>query len=92
MDVLIQQQEMLEAELAKAGAERDLHVASVTLAALCGQLRPSDYDAVRPTPAPRQNARALLPEEPLVLLEEGLSRLIPTFSRVPPGPTGVSAD
>lgn len=77
LDVLIQQQELLEAELAKVNADRDLYVARASLAAVTATLTPDVFSASRPAPAMggRPTPRPYLPEEPLVLVSRGLDSL-----------------
>lgn len=89
LDVLIQQQELLEAELAQAGAQRDLQVASTSLIAATGTLSPTSFATTRPAIAPIMMPRPIFPEEPLILVQRALDGVIPLPSRVPSGPMGV---
>ncbi|GIU67831.1 TolC family outer membrane protein [Candidatus Phycosocius spiralis] len=81
LDVLIQQQELLEAQLAQARATRDLHAATIGLAALTGVLKPSDLEAEGVKVKQASMPWVTPPELPLVALDQVLS-LIPMPSRV----------
>ncbi len=81
LDVLIQQQELLEAQLAQARAVHDLQAATIALSAITGNLKPSDLEAsgaqVRKTGLPWLTP----PEVPLAAVETALS-ILPLPSRV----------
>jgi outer membrane protein len=89
LDVLIQQQELLEAELARASAERDLQVTTTSLVAATGTLSPASFATTRPATPPIEPSRPLFPEEPLILVQRALEA-IPLPTRVPTGPIGVN--
>jgi outer membrane protein len=91
LDVLIQQQELLEAELSRAAAERDLYVARAGLAAVSTTLRPEVFEAARPPVGTRPAPAPLPPEWPLVIVSRALDA-IPLPSVTPRGPTGVRGD
>jgi outer membrane protein len=78
LDVLIQQQELLEAELALAGSERDVVVAAYGLAAGIGTLSPQAVglaaDAV-PAPQLRPAPTPLIVEVPLIAVQRGLDAI-----------------
>lgn len=82
LDVLIQQQELLEAELARAGADRDLQVATTGLVAATGMLSPSSFSTSRPSVQATALPRASFPEEPMILVQKTLDRVIPMPTRV----------
>jgi outer membrane protein len=69
LDVLVQQQELREAELAAAAATRDVQAASALLASLTGQLTPEvlglSAATARSLPDPGRSGQPLLPEVPL---------------------------
>jgi outer membrane protein len=92
LDVLIQQQELLEAQLARAGADRDLQVATVGLVAAAGMLSPDAFSTTRPIVATAPIPRPSFPEEPMILVQRGLDRVIPMPSRVSGVSVGVKAD
>ena len=81
LDVLIQQQELLEAELAKASAARDFQVANTALAALTGLLSPQSFATTRPPIIETIIPRPFFPEEPMILVQKVLDAL-PMRSRV----------
>jgi outer membrane protein len=85
LDVLIQQQELLEAELAKAAADRDLQVATTGLAAAAGILTPQAFDAAATPARIVAVPRPLWIEEPLVLVQKVLDPI-----PLPPGLNGPS--
>jgi outer membrane protein len=89
LDVLIQQQELLEAELARAGADRDLQVANASLVAATGLLTPDSFATVRPPVPQVVMPKPLFPEEPMIIVQRGLDRVIPLPSRVTGGMVGV---
>ena len=80
--MLIQQQELLEAELARAGADRDLQVATTGLVAATGMLSPSSFSTSRPSVQATALPRASFPEEPMILVQKTLDRVIPMPTRV----------
>jgi outer membrane protein len=82
LDVLIQQQELLEAELANAGANRDLRVATTGLVATTGMLTPASFETTRPVVQAVAIPRAFFPEEPMIVLQKALDRAVPIPSRV----------
>jgi outer membrane protein len=90
LDVLIQQQELLEAELARAGADRDLQVATTSLVAATGTLSPDAFSTARPAPRAVIMPKPLFPEEPLILVQRTLDAAIPMPSRVDGGVVGVN--
>jgi outer membrane protein len=92
LDVLIQQQELLEAELARAGADRDLQVARTGLVAATGLLSPASFATTRPVVAAVAVPRASFPEEPMILLQKALDSAVPLPSRVTRGTADVKAD
>jgi outer membrane protein len=77
LDVLIQQQELLEAELAAANAERDVLAASYGLSAAVGSLNPESVGASVPPAPPPAKTDALLPERPLIAVQQVLDGLTP---------------
>ena len=81
LDGLIQQQELLEAELAKASAARDFQVANTALAALTGLLSPQSFATTRPPIIETIIPRPFFPEEPMILVQKVLDAL-PMRSRV----------
>jgi outer membrane protein len=91
LDVLIQQQELLEAELARAGADRDLQVATTGLVAATGMLAPTSFSTTRPVVVRVALPKPYFPEEPMIVVQRGLDRVIPMPSRVS-GDIGVKAD
>jgi outer membrane protein len=92
LDVLIQQQELLEAELARAGADRDLKAATIGLVAATGTLSPEAFSTTRPLVEMRKVPRASLPEEPLILVQKVLDVVIPLPSRVKRDTIGAKID
>lgn len=97
LDVLIQQQELLEAELANASANRDLQVATTGLVAATGMLTPASFETTRPVVRPVAIPRTFFPEEPMIILQKALDRIVPLPSRVSDsvveaGAIGVNAD
>lgn len=92
LDVLIQQQELLEAELASAGASRDLQVANIALLAATGTLTPEAFSTTRPAVPTVAVPRPAFPEEPLILVQRGLDAAIPMPTRVRNGVADVPAD
>ncbi|MEN9874735.1 MAG: hypothetical protein RL186_1632 [Pseudomonadota bacterium] len=81
LEVLIQQQDLLEAELARAGAQRDLQVATTALVATTGLLTPEAFETKRPSNTAVRLPRATPPEVPLILTQQALD-FIPLPSRV----------
>jgi outer membrane protein len=81
LDVLIQQQELLEAQLAQARATRDLQAATIGLAAITGMLKPSDLEATGVVMKKTTLPWVTPPELPLVGVETALS-VVPLPSRV----------
>lgn len=78
LDVLIQQQELLEAELALAGSERDVVVAAYGLAAAIGTLSASGLGlapSALPAPRLRQTPTPLIVEQPLIAVQRGLDAI-----------------
>jgi outer membrane protein len=92
LDVLIQQQELLEAELARAGADRDLQVAATALVAATGMLSPISFSTSRPIVPPVALPKPLFPEEPMILVQKALERTVPLASRIESGVSGVKLD
>ncbi len=81
LDVLIQQQELLEAQLAQARATRDLKAATIGLAAITGMLKPADLEATSVATKETRLPWVTPPELPLVAVETALS-VVPLPSRV----------
>lgn len=73
LDVLIQQQELLEAQLAEARAIRDLQAATIALAAITGSLKPADLEATSATVKKPATVWPTPPEVPLIAVETALS-------------------
>ncbi|GBF59419.1 outer membrane efflux protein BepC [Candidatus Phycosocius bacilliformis] len=73
LDVLIQQQELLEAQLAEARAIRDLQAATIALAAITGNLKPADLEATSATVKKPATVWPTPPEVPLMAVETALS-------------------
>ena len=73
LDVLIQQQELLEAQLAEARAIRDLQAATIALAAITGNLKPADLEATSATVKKPATVWPTPPEVPLIAVETALS-------------------
>lgn len=92
LDVLIQQQELLEAELARAGAIRDLQVANASLVAATGLLSPASFSTTRPAIATPSIPKPFFPEEPMILVQRGLDQAIPMPSRVTARTSSVDAN
>lgn len=92
LDVLIQQQELLEAELARAGADRDLQVARTGLVAAAGLLSPASFATTRPVVSVVAVPRASFPEEPMILVQKVLDSAVPLPSRVARATSDVKAD
>ncbi len=92
LDVLIQQQELLEAELARAGADRDLQVASVALVALTGMLSPESFMTTRPALPATIIPKPFFPEEPMIIVQKALDTRIPMSSRTGSTAIGVAAN
>jgi outer membrane protein len=92
LDVLIQQQELLEAELARAGADRDLQVAMASLVAATGRLSPESFSTVRPVVQPIAVPKPYFPEEPMIVVQRALDRSIPMPTRVSGGITSVDGN
>jgi outer membrane protein len=92
LDVLIQQQELLEAELARAGADRDLQVANASLVAATGILTPESFSTVRPAAPVVVMPKPVFPEEPMILVQKVLDRSIPLPTRVTGGVAGVDGN
>jgi outer membrane protein len=92
LDVLIQQQELLEAELARAGAERDLQVATTGLVAATGLLSPTSFSTTRPVIQDTAVPKVFFPEEPMIYIQKTLDRIVPLPSRVQDQTIGVKAD
>jgi outer membrane protein len=92
LDVLIQQQELLEAELARAGADRDLQVATTGLVAATGLLSPASFSTTRPVVQATALPKATFPEEPMIFVQKALDSVVPLPSRVSDGAIGVKVD
>lgn len=92
LDVLIQQQELLEAELARAGADRDLQVAMTGLVAATGMLSPASYATTRPVVSAVTSPKPFFPEEPMIFVQKALDSVVPMPSRVLADTIGVKAD
>ena len=92
LDVLIQQQELLEAELARAGADRDLQVATTALVAATGMLSPATFATTRPALKLPALPQPFFPEEPLIFVQKALDRLVPMPSRLGSTRVGVAPD
>ncbi len=92
LDVLIQQQELLEAELARAGADRDLKAAMIGLVAATGTLTPEAFATTRPAVPMSKAPGASLPEEPLILVQKALDVVLPLPSRVKRDTVGAKID
>jgi outer membrane protein len=92
LDVLIQQQELLEAELARAGADRDLQVATTGLVAATGLLSPASFATTRPVIQTVQVPKPFFPEEPMIVIQKALDRVVPLPTRVGAPSIGVTAD
>lgn len=92
LDVLIQQQELLEAELARAGADRDLQVATVSLVAATGLLAPTSFSTTRPLVRQVATPKPYFPEEPMILVQKALDRTIPLPTRVSGSLTSVDGN
>jgi outer membrane protein len=93
LDVLIQQQELLEAELARAGADRDLQVTMTGLVAVTGMLSPEVFNTTRPVVPMVAPPNPSFPEEPMIIVQRVLDRAIALPSRVErSGVSGASAD
>ncbi len=92
LDVLIQQQELLEAELARSGADRNLQVATTALVAATGMLTPDIFATTRPVVQSIAMPRPLFPEEPMILVQKTLDNIVPLPSRVDGGMASVKSD
>jgi outer membrane protein len=92
LDVLIQQQELLEAELARSGADRNLQVATTALVAATGMLKPDMFSTTRPVIAAVVMPKPLFPEEPMIIVQRTLDSAIPLPSRVASSISEVKAD
>jgi outer membrane protein len=92
LDVLIQQQELLEAQLARAGADRDLQVASASLVAATGMLSPESFSTTRPVVPQVAAPKPFFPEEPMILVQRALDRALPMPSKVTGRVMGVDAN
>ena len=85
LDVLIQQQNLLEAELSQKAAERDRITAEANLAALTGLLTADIVENVSIPPAQLTPVpSALPPEVPLVVVSTTLDETTIAASQVPP--------
>jgi outer membrane protein len=73
LDVLIQQQELLEAQLAQARAMHDLQAATIALSAITGVLKPSDLEATSANVKKTGLPWLTPPEVPLAAVETVLS-------------------
>jgi outer membrane protein len=92
LDVLIQQQELLEAELARAGADRDLQVATTGLVAATGMLLPSSFATTRPVVPAVTLPKPYFPEEPMIRVQNAIERRVTLPTRVGGNIIGVKAD
>jgi outer membrane protein len=92
LDVLIQQQELLEAELARAGADRNLQVATASLVAATGLLTPESFSTTRPVVPVVAAPKPYFPEEPMIVVQKALDRAIPMPSKVTGGVTSVDGN
>jgi outer membrane protein len=92
LDVLIQQQELLEAQLARANADRDLQVATTGLVAATGMLSPSSFATFRPVVPAIVQPKPFFLEEPMIFVQKALDNLVPLPTRVTGGPIGVKVD
>jgi outer membrane protein len=92
LDVLIQQQELLEAQLARAGADRDLQVATAGLVAATGRLSPESFSTTRPVVRQVATPKPYFPEEPMIIVQRALDRSIPLPTRVTGGITSVDGN
>ena len=81
LDVLIQQQELLEAQLAQARAVHDLQAATIALSAITGVLKPSDLEATSASVKKTGLPWLTPPEVPLAAVETALS-IVPLPSQV----------
>jgi outer membrane protein len=92
LDVLIQQQELLEAELARAGADRDLQVATTGLVAATGMLSPTSFATSRPIVQTTLLPKPFFPEEPMIIIQKALDRTVPLPTRIGDTKATVAAD
>ena len=92
LDVLIQQQELLEAELARSGADRDLHVATTGLVAGTGLLSPASFATTRPVVPVVALPRPSFPEEPMIIVQKALDYIVPLPTRTGPTVVGVAGN